>query len=856
MRVVAGLLCFSSFLFAGAQLEAVQTQRKAVPAQPAAAAQAHARVEFTVDDENGVAVQGAQVTVLEPGLPPAQLWTDYAGHCSYTLRQNQPYRVHIEKPNFYTADESGIAASESSVRIVLAHEQIVNEQVNVTASTPGIDPDQVSDDHIMNTPEIVNVPYQTSRDIRYLLPFYPGVVQDSTEQVHVNGAETWETLDTIDGFDVRSPVEGTLDIRVSTDAVRSVEEETTRYPVQYGRAAGGAIAFNTGMGDNKFRFNATNFVPSWRQINGIHFDKFAPRFTFSGPVVKNYAWWYDGVEMEYDNNYIQGLPAGADTGPVIRGSNLLKAQTNVTSNNIVTAGLLFNDYHTDYSGLSALTPQESTTKRDIIAWLPYLRDQWSFAKGALLDVGVGEMRFRDGYEPHGNAVTTPYTITPEVAQGSYFENLTGRSQRQEGTADVYLPPRRWGGRHDLRFGLDLDRITYNQNQVRAPVNYLREDGALIRQSTFPQQPSFTLHNDELGAYAEDRWRPMDGLIVEPGLRFDWDAIVRRPLLAPRIAAVYAPPHARKTTKISAGIGLYYDQTQLTYLVQPYAGIRFDTYYASDGTTPTGPPQETVFTADDSLLHDPRAVNWSAAIERALPWSLYGGVNFMGKRTTNMFTFTNQSGPAALAGNYLLTNARTDQYHSEGMELRKLFHAGYTLYISYTHSSARTNAALDYLPTPSLFGPEPGGLSGLPTPSPLGPQQSGPQPWDAPNRTISWGWLPFAVPRIRWFEKNWDLVYDLMWQSGFPYTAVNAAGEVVGVAGEYRFPAYIQFSPGLEWRFHFHGQYWGLRGVMENATDRLNSPIVNNNIDSPQFGTLSEPEGRALTARIRLIGSSR
>jgi hypothetical protein len=172
--------------------------------------------------------------------------------------------------------------------------------------------------------------------------------------------------------------------------------------------------------------------------------------------------------------------------------------------------------------------------------------------------------------------------------------------------------------------------------------------------------------------------------------------------------VYAPPHARNTTKISVGIGLYYDQTQFSYLIQPYAGIRYDTYYASDGKTPTGSPQQTVFTANDSLLHDPRALNWSVAIERALPWSLYGGVNFMGKRTTNGFTFTNQSVPAALAGNYLLTNARIDQYHSEGMELRKLFKNGYTLYIAYTHSSARTNAALDYLPTPSLFGPQPGG----------------------------------------------------------------------------------------------------------------------------------------------------
>ena len=42
--------------------------------------------------------------------------------------------------------------------------------------------------------------------------------------------------------------------------------------------------------------------------------------------------------------------------------------------------------------------------------------------------------------------------------------------------------------------------------------------------------------------------------------------------------------------------------------------------------------------------------------------------------------------------------------------------------------------------------------------------------------------------------------------------------------------------------------------MENATNSGNPAIVNNNVDSPEFRTFSEFEGRALTARIRLIGS--
>ena len=813
------LLCFGALLASG------QAQ---VP-------HANANVTVTVVDEDGTAVPNAEVTISEPGVGEAHQWTDYAGNCTYSLRQQNPYQLRVEKPGFYEATESGIEASQSSVKVVLAHEQMVREEVNVTASTPGIDTEQISDTTTMNTPEIVNIPYTTSRDIRNLLPFNPGVVQDATGQVHVAGSETWETLDTMDGFDIRSPVGGSLSLRVSADAVRTIDAESTRYPVEFGRATGGVIALYTGMGDDKFRFNATNFIPSFRDLNGIRFDKFVPRFTFSGPLKRGHAWWYDGLETEYDNIYISELPANADTDELIRGSNLVKVQDNLTSANILTAGLLYNNYHSPYDGISSLVPQQSTTKRNTIAWLPYVRDKQSFAGGALLDMGIGYVRIRDGYEPHGSA---PYQITPELSQGSYFENLTGRSQRLEGNAALYLPPREWMGRHDLKAGVDLDYITYDQEQSRTPVSYLRENGTLLRQTMFAQAQAFTLHNAEIGAYFEDRWHAAGrakGLLVEPGLRFDWDEIVRRPLISPRIAAVYSPPGDKDQTKVSAGIGLYYEHTQLEYLAQTFAGVRYDTYYAADGVTPTGPAQETEFTANDGTLHEPRALNWSVGVESKLPWSIFAGANFVQKRTSNVFTFTNQSGAAALAGNYLLNNGRQDRYNSEEFDARRLFANGYTLYVAYTHSSARTNAALDYLPTPS----------------PLGPQQSGPLSWDTPNRIISWGWLPIPIARLK---KRWDFVYVLDQHSGFPYTAVNAAQQVAGAAGAQRFPDFVNFSPGLEWKFHFHGQYWGLRGVMENATDSGNPLEVNNVIDSPEFGTFSEFQGRALTARIRLIGT--
>ena len=253
----------------------------------------HAPVVLTVVDENGRPVSEAHVTVSEQGRSAVQLETDYAGRCSYWLHQNAPYQIRVEKPGFYQTLESQADTHLGNIEVALAYEQVVRQEVSVAASPTGIDPEQTSDKSVMNTPEIVNLPYPTSRDIRNLLPFNPGVVQDGSGQLHVAGSETYATLDLLDGFDIRSPVSGELAARVSADAVRSTDIETTRYPVEFGRATGGVVALATGMGDNRFRFNTTDFIPSLRKTNGVRFDKFVPRFTFSGPLARNRAWFLD-----------------------------------------------------------------------------------------------------------------------------------------------------------------------------------------------------------------------------------------------------------------------------------------------------------------------------------------------------------------------------------------------------------------------------------------------------------------------------------------------------------------------------------------------------------------------------------
>jgi len=792
-------------------------------------------VTVKVVDEVGTPVPNAQVQIAVSPASSFSVQSDYAGRATFIPGIDTSYQLRVSKAGFYQSTTDKLGPDAHEVQVVLRHEQIVSEKVSVTASVPGINPEQVSDRLTMNVPEITSVPYPTSRDIRNLLPFYPGVVQDVSGQVHVAGSETWSTLDLLDGFDIRSPVSGNLALRVSADAVRSIDQESTRYPVEFGRASGGVIALYTGMGDNKFRFNTTNFIPSFQQKNGIRFDKFVPRFTFSGPVVRDRAWFFDGLELEYDNIYIAELPKNADTNHLMRGSNLLKLQANITPANILTLGLLTNAYHSPYDGLSPLVPQQSTTKRNTTAWMPYVRDQLGFRNGALLEAGIGVVHIRDGFEPYPDG---SFRITPEQSLGSYFETLTGRSQRVEGNAALYIPQKHWHGQHDLKLGMDLDRVSYDQRQSLAPVDYLREDGTLLRRSTWPAGISrAATHNVEAGGYLQDRWTLPNGLLIDPGLRLDWDQIVRRPLFSPRIAGTYSPSRLKGITKLSAGVGLYFDHTQLEYITRAFTGPRVDQYFATDGITPEGASQTTTFNADYGLLREPRALNLSVGLEQKMPAAIFVRAQFIDKRVKDQFAYVNETHPGELAGAFRLSSSREDHDSLFEVDARRTFSLGYTLFGAYTHSRAHTSAAIDYNPAISDSGP----------------QQGGPLPWDTPDRVLSWGWLPFAVPYLR---RSWDFVYTADWHTGFPYTSINASGQVVGIAGGRRFPDYKSFSPGLEWRFHFRGSYFGLRGVLEDMTGSRNPAVVNRVVDSPRYGTFSETDGRSFTARIRLISSGK
>ncbi|HWY71129.1 MAG TPA: TonB-dependent receptor [Terriglobales bacterium] len=806
-----------------------QTPHPSIPVAPTK----HPGTSLTivVTDENNVVVPDALVSMTDTqSAEILRAQTDAAGRGRFlNLNSDDVFTLRVEKKNFYPITKQDLRITGAqTLEIDIPHVQELKETVNVTASVQEIDPAKTADTKTLGTPEIINIPYPTSRDIRNLLPFLPQVVQDSTGQVHVAGADTYETTDVLDGFDITAPVSGSLSMRFSADAVREVSVESTRVSTQFGKESGGIINFNTGMGDDHLRFDATNFIPTWQNKNGkgFSFDKWVPRATVSGPIKKGKIWFFDSADAEYANYVFKDLPEGSDHDPFLRGSNLAKVQVNLRPTDIVNFSFLNNVQDEDRQGLSLTTPTSATVRRDFNSYLGTVKELHYFSRGALLETGFGWNFFRDEYHPQG---PNAFVITPNGNLGNYFEKFHGTSRRAQGIANLFLNPFTVAGRHEVKFGAQIAQINFTQQYQDQPFLLLRADGTLYRRSVLPPVTSLDRNNLEIGSYIEDRWSPLERVLVQPGVRFDWDEILRRPLFSPRIAGTYVLGRGHNT-KVSAGVGIYHERTHLDYLARAMTGPRLDYYYDALGTTLIGPPLVTSFAVDQSSLREPRFLNWSAAIEQKFPAGIYGAFEYLQKRGTDGFVFHNLNTASDLSGNYVLTNDRRDRYRSVQISGRKHFHGDYNFYTAYTHSYAHSNAVVNYSLNNPIFST----------------QMGGPLPWDVPNRVISWGWFPTPFKRV-------DLVYSLDYHTGFPWTAVNQSQQIVGLPYSHRIPAYFSANPGLEWRFSFRGYALALRGVAENVTDRQNPAFVRNNVDSPDYATYGGFRGRAFTARIRFLG---
>lgn len=862
------LICALSLTLAA--LSAMPSPAQTSSPSPSEQSAAQQKLTVTVADENGIPVSSARVQ-LQPPPPaiPLRCSTDFAGHCEFTNLPSATCELRVEKTGFYAVVQPDVqVAATANVDVTLSHQQEAREVINVAESAPAIDPAQISAKEELTGTEIADIPYPGPRDYRNVLTFIPGVTPDAFGQAHVAGAETYQTLLLLDGFNVTQPTNGQLVVQTSVNSFRSIAVTPSREPAEFGKGSGGVLALNTRMGDDHFRFISTDFFPSIQTTKGNSLNQWTPIYTMSGPLRKGKMWFIDALDGEVDDNLVKQLPAGSDRDHPWRVDNLAKLQSNLTTRNIVTASFLSNYYHDPNNGLSVLQPQSSTSTEVATAYIGSLKDQYYFRGGALLETGFGVDQYSVSLTPHGDS---PYIAAPVGAAGNYYLTESALARRVQGIANLYLPPHQWHGRHDIKLGTDLDRLNYGAEFLRQPISFLQPTVPLlpcpVDPNGLPVVPATTcaryavfsggayspIYNAEASAYAEDRWLVTNRLLIEPGVRFDWDEIIRTPLFSPRLAGTYIFDD-ESNTKLSAGIGIIYDNTTLGLVHQAVEGQRVDYFFDSNGCPqdandtavpctglPPGTPEPapipipTSFVVDHSTLEAPRYLNWSIGFEKKLPAAVFLKLEFIEKRGVHGFAYNTLNG--AVDGNFFLGNGRDDRYYAFTVSLHHRFRQRYEVFGAYTRSSATTNQMFDF----SLDIPL------------LSPQRPGPYSWDTPNRFVGWGIVPFfKLPVIH----KLDLVYSAEARTGLPFLATTDQGEIAPAhASEtFRLPAYYSINLQFEKRFHLFGRYWALRGGFDNITNHANAQLANSVIDATHPSpTFIDGNGRAFSSEIRYLG---
>ena len=790
-----------------------------------AAAKATAAVQLSgsVVDENGVPVSGVQITVKSPTGSAQQAYSNDTGHFEVVVPTPGEYLVSLSKPDYFRLTDQPVPLQEeiNEVSFTLSHEFEVHESVEVRSSTKQIEPLQAEHQETMDAQDIRDIPIYSTHNLANYLPMIAGVVQDNSGGIHVAGGRSGDAEYLLDGFEIGDPVSGELSSQLDVDSVREVQVASGRYGAQYAHAGGAVMELRTYVGDDRWRFGTTDFIPGVDLRQGAHLGDWFPRFNFSGPLHKGRAWFSDGISIQHNFALIQGLPRNANTQQQWSGDNLFRVQMNLTPTNILQGNFLYNQSGDSHLGLSLFTPLSTTTDLHAQRTFVSVKDQFFFGRN-MFELGAA---IDDNWNHSVPLGSEPYLIQPLTASGNYFQRSLERSHRLQSIGQLNLSSLRWHGSHEVKAGFNADGLAFSQGVVRNPIETLSADNTLLLYTTFSGTPYYRLTNTQWGFFLQDSWRVFRPLVIAMGGRADWDTLVGKTVLGPRLTANLLPfPDDR--TKISVGWGIYYRPINMALWGAGLDQERSDTLYDQTGTTSLG-TFVTQFLLPSSGLRQTRFNTTSVEWEQKLGSNTFTGVTLLRRVEGDGFAYQDiQPGP--LGGMFLLQNGRSDRYSSAEVWVRRVFKNKAEIYGDYTRSRARSNEALDY----SLINPY------------FVPQAPGPLLWDAPNRLISWGWTP--VPLWGLF-----LSYRVEYRSGYPFDDENEQGQLLGTPGLFRFRNYFDLDVGLEKRFRFHGKTWALRASAINATNHNNPNVVNTAVIPFAF---AGGQGRILTGRLRLVAS--
>jgi outer membrane receptor protein involved in Fe transport len=421
--------------------------------------------------------------------------------------------------------------------------------------------------------------------------------------------------------------------------------------------------------------------------------------------------------------------------------------------------------------------------------------------------------------------TLPMEIRPDMWSGNYFTDQHEQIRRFHGVQTVAWDRDRGGIKHRIKMGGEFDWIDSTVQLDRRNYSQLDADGDLRALSTFAGPNSADTHNQEYGAFVQDRIGLNPKMQLEIGVRYDRERIAGRNNFSPRAAFSFLP-FGTTRSKLSGGAGLFYDNITLLSLQLPQLQRRFTTIYAKG--VPATAPAATAVQVNQGL-RNPFSFHWNLSWENEWAPRWVSRIDYIQKTGRDQVRLAAELNPAGF--NMVFNNSGKSDYRAIEFSLDRPIRTNLRFLASYIYSNAKARPSLD------LDFPDPA-VELLP---------EAPVAWDSPHRFVAWGYFPLPA--------GLSASFSMEARSGFPFTTIDDLNRVVGEYNGQNIPAYFVTNASLEKQIPLpfgSGKRMALRVGVTNLFNRFNPRFIDTNVNSPYFLSLSDSSSRHFSARVRFL----
>jgi carboxypeptidase family protein/TonB-dependent receptor-like protein len=532
-------------------------------------------VSGVVTDEQGGALPGATVTLSGKGAPRTTV-SDAKGEYRFTAVDPGSYTITAELTGFRRKEMTNVPVSigktaEGHFTLTVGGKE---ESIEVLGESPLVDVTSSATDNNLSQDILFNFPIRYGNVATALLNNLPGV---NNQSAYGGDSSSGNAL-LIDGVDTRDPDGGTAWTFYNFNIVQEVQAVGIGAPAEFGAFSGAVINTVTKSGGNRYGglfdvtftnsgLNGNNISDTVKKQNPTLSD---PAKTeqlldvttqLSGPLVKDKLFFF----LSAQRYHLKQNPSGPTTlrdevSPRFNG----KLTWQPSSNDIVNANVQFDSYNIiGRCGVAAAQcTDDLTNQEDAPEWVWLTSWRHLFGSKTFTEVkytgwwGYYDLTPKVHAPQHNDGATNLIT----VSQGWAYSADRGRHQ-VNGSITHYAEG---FGRHDLKFGVEIERSKSRNRYLYANNTYYYDYGGHPYYA-YGYGYDINGRNRRESVFAQDGWKPNDRLTLNLGVRMDHvsggepgkDSAYSNTMFAPRVGFAFDLT-GDHTTVLKGSYSQYYE----------------------------------------------------------------------------------------------------------------------------------------------------------------------------------------------------------------------------------------------------------------------------------------------------------